>query len=130
MTKYLTEKDLILLNTHIIETYSPDEPIGVAQPTALNMTVESPKQEIFGEVLNPTLELKAANLFRNLVMKHVFQNANKRTAFAALQIFLDDNGKWINVDNNEATEFTVGVVTERLEEEEIARWIKKNWVDL
>ncbi|EIM5219096.1 type II toxin-antitoxin system death-on-curing family toxin [Staphylococcus pseudintermedius] len=130
MTKYLTEKDLILLNTHIIEIYSPDEPIGVAQPTALNMTVESPKQEIFGEVLYPTLELKAANLFRNLVMKHVFQNANKRTAFAALQIFLDDNGKWINVDNNEATEFTVGVVTERLEEEEIARWIKKNWIDL
>ncbi|EKI4464058.1 type II toxin-antitoxin system death-on-curing family toxin [Staphylococcus pseudintermedius] len=130
MTKYLTEKDLILLNTHIIEIYSPNEPVGVTQPTALNMTVESPKQEVFGEALYPTLELKAANLFRNLVMKHVFQNANKRTAFAALQIFLDDNGKWINVDNNEATEFTVNVATERMEEEEIARWIKKNWIDL
>lgn len=130
MTKYLTEKDLILLNTHIIEIYSPNEPVGVTQPTALNMTVESPKQEVFGEMLYPTLELKAANLFRNLVMKHVFQNANKRTAFAALQIFLDDNGKWINVDNDEATEFTVRIAIERLEEEEIARWIKKNWIDL
>lgn len=46
--KYWSEKDLILLNTFVIKEYSPKEFIGVKEPTALNMTIESVKQNVFG----------------------------------------------------------------------------------
>lgn len=123
---YLTEKDIVLINTNIIKTYSPKEPLGVSEPTALNMTVNSVKQEIFGAELYPTLELKGANLYRNLVMKHIFLNANKRTAFVSLIVFLKLNGKGLMVDEDTATEFTVRIATEKLEEQAIAGWIEKH----
>ncbi|RXK17511.1 type II toxin-antitoxin system death-on-curing family toxin [Macrococcus sp. DPC7161] len=123
--EYLTEKDIIILNTFLIKKYSPKEQIGVKEPTALHMTVESQKQDVFGMELYPTLELKAANLYRNIVMKHIFYNGNKRTAFMALNVFLRKNGKRLVVDQMEAVEFTVKIATDKLEEKEIAKWIAR-----
>ncbi|UTH11876.1 type II toxin-antitoxin system death-on-curing family toxin [Macrococcoides canis] len=126
MTLYLTEKQIIAINYKLIIETSPGEQIGVVEPNSLNMTVESPKQEVFGEELYPTLFLKAANLYRNIVMKHIFFNANKRTAFTCLEIFLYINGVSIKVPTEEGIEFTVRIATERLEEEEIAKWIERH----
>ncbi|UBH13405.1 type II toxin-antitoxin system death-on-curing family toxin [Macrococcus armenti] len=122
---YLTEEDIILLNTFLIKKYSLKEQIGVVEPTALHMTVSSPKQHDFGEELYPTIYLKAANLYRNIVMKHIFYNGNKRTAFMALNVFLRKNGLKLKVDADEAVEFTVRIATERLEEDVIAEWIER-----
>ncbi|QIH77439.1 type II toxin-antitoxin system death-on-curing family toxin [Macrococcoides canis] len=126
MMYYLTEEDIILLNTFLIKKYSPKEQIGVVEPTSLHMTVESPKQYVFGEELYPTIYLKAANLYRNIVMKYIFHNGNKRTAFMALNVFLRKNSLHLKVDSDEAVEFTVRIATERLEEEEIAKWIERH----
>lgn len=120
MTNYLTEKQIIAINYKLILETSPGEQIGVKEPSALNMTVESPKQEVY-----PTLLLKAANLYRNVVMKHIFFNANKRTAFTCLEIFLYINGVEIKVPTEEGIEFTVKIATDKLEEKEIAEWIAR-----
>lgn len=69
--RYLTEKEIITLNVYVIEKYSPKE------PTELNMLVNAPQQYVFGREQYLTIELKAANLVRNLVKKHVFYNGNK-----------------------------------------------------
>lgn len=125
MIRYLTEQDLILINVNVIKTYSPEEQIGVREPYALNMAVESPKQNVFGKELYPTLALKAANLYRNIVLKYIFFNGNKRTAANTLYIFLKLNGSTLTVDPDEFTEFTVKIAVERMEEQEIAEWLKK-----
>lgn len=122
---YLTEEDIILLNTFLIKKYSPNEQIGVVEPTALYMTVSSSKQYVSGEELYPTIYLKAANLYRHIVMKHIFYNGNKRTAFMALNVFLRKNGLKLKVDADDAVEFTVRIATERLEEDVIAEWIER-----
>lgn len=122
---YLTEEDIILLNTFLIKKYSPNEQIGVVEPTALHMTVSSSKQHVSGEELYPTIYLKAANLYRNIVMKHIFYNGNKRTAFMTLNVFLRKNGLKLKVDADDAVEFTVRIATERLEEDVIAEWIER-----
>lgn len=70
--RYLTEKDIITLNVYVISKYSPNEQIGIKEPTALNMLVNTPKQHVFGEELYPTVELKASNLVKNLIQKLVF----------------------------------------------------------
>lgn len=123
--QYLTEKDIITLNVYVINKYSPNEQIGVKEPTALNMLVNVPKQYVFGEEQYPTLELKVANLVRNLVQKHVFYNGNKRTALVTLVVYLKMNGYQFNASNEEAANYMVKIATDDLQEADIEQWIKK-----
>jgi death-on-curing protein len=123
--QYLTEKDIITLNVYVINKYSPNEQIGVKEPNALNMLVNAPKQCVFGEEQYPTLELKAANLVRNLVQKHVFYNGNKRTALMTLVVFLKMNGYQFNASNEEVADYMVKIATDDLQEADIKQWIKK-----
>ncbi|MCG7332556.1 type II toxin-antitoxin system death-on-curing family toxin [Salinicoccus roseus] len=123
MTHYLTEQDLILINVNVIRSYSPEEQIGIREPNSLNMTIESPKQEVYGRELYSSLELKAANLYRNIIIKYIFFNGNKRTAANALYVFLRLNGVTLTVGPDEFTEYTVRIATDRIEEKEIAEWL-------
>lgn len=65
-------------------------------------------------------------MYRNIVKKHIFFNGNKRTAFMALNIFLRKNGLILEVNSQEAVEFTVKIATENLEEKIIVEWIRKH----
>lgn len=124
--QYLTEKDIITLNIYVIKKYSPNEQIGVKEPTALNMLVNAPKQYVFGQEQYATLELKAANLVRNLVQKHVFYNGNKRTTLMTLIVFLKMNGYQFNASNEEVADYMVKIATDDLQEADIQQWIKKH----
>ncbi|MFC3899581.1 type II toxin-antitoxin system death-on-curing family toxin [Aliicoccus persicus] len=64
-------------------------------------------------------------MYRNLVLKHVFFNSNKRTAFTCMEIFLFLNGVKIKIPTVEGIEFTVRIATEKLDEADIANWIEK-----
>lgn len=123
--QYLTEKEIITLNVYVINKYSPNEQIGVKEPTSLNMLVNAPKQYVFGEEQYSTLELKAVNLVRNLVQKHVFYNGNKRTALMTLVVYLKMNGYQFNASNEEAADYMVKIATDDLQEADIEQWIKK-----
>lgn len=95
--RYLTAEDIIKINVMVIGKYSPNEPVGIADPNSLRMIVEQPKQEIFGKVLYPDIYSKAAIIWINLIKKHPFYNANKRTAVLALHMFLAMNGYQSNL---------------------------------
>ena len=77
-----------------IERYSPNEKIQTVSPSALNMIVNLPEQFVFGKPLYPTIFDKATILFVQLIKKHVFANANKRTAFFVLVKF--STVKWLS----------------------------------
>lgn len=47
MIRYLTEKELILINIIVIKTYSPKEQIGIKEPKSLNMSLGSTKQNVY-----------------------------------------------------------------------------------
>ncbi|CAM4230336.1 type II toxin-antitoxin system death-on-curing family toxin [Lacicoccus alkaliphilus] len=121
--KYLSEQEIIKINRYVIHKYSPSEPVGVIHSTALNMIVETPKQNVFGKELYPGVIEKSAFIFKSIIQKHVFINGNKRTAFLALNMFLNMNGYKLNVDKVEAVSFTVKVATESLTDKEINTWI-------
>lgn len=123
---YLTEEQIILFNSYVIQRYSPSEPIGVVQKEALNMIVENPKQYVFGQELFPGVIEKAANLYKNLVQKHAFMNGNKRTAYFSLLMFLDLNGYELNTTDDEAVNFTVAIAEESLEDIKIVEWLQRN----
>jgi death on curing protein len=126
--KYLTEQQVYFLNTHQINLYSPMEQKGVKDGSLLNSAVNRPRQSVLGKDAYPTIYEKGAALFESLAKNHAFYNANKRTAFASLYMFLRQNGFKITVDPEEAEEFTVRMVAQKNPPvlfEEMVAWIKE-----
>ncbi|MEH7494258.1 type II toxin-antitoxin system death-on-curing family toxin [Neobacillus niacini] len=124
--KFLTEHQVIFLNMHQIRLYSPKEQLGVKDEGLLSSAVNRPKQSAFGEDAYPSIEEKAAALFESLLKNHCFHNANKRTAFASLYMFLRQNGFRLVVNPKKAEDFCVQIVDPEQPEVsffEIVTWI-------
>ena len=126
MTVYLTEKQIEKINALVIQRYSPNEQIQTVSPSALNMIVNLPEQFVFGKPLYPTIFDKATILFVQLIKKHVFANANKRTAFFVLVKFLQLNGYHFAVSVEEAVDMCVTIAVEALTDEKMISYSK--WV--
>ena len=126
MTVYLTEKQIAKINTLVIQRYSPKERIKTISPSALNMIVNLPEQFVFGKPLYPSIFDKATILFVQLIKKHVFASANKRTAFYVLVKFLRLNGYHFVVTLEEAVEMCVKIEVASLSEQNLKSYSK--WV--
>lgn len=126
MTVYLTEKQIAKINTLVIQRYSPKEQIKTISPSALNMIVNLPEQFVFGKPLYPSIFDKATILFVQLIKKHVFASANKRTAFYVLVKFLRLNGYHFAVTLEEAVEICVRIEVASLSEQNLKSYSK--WV--
>lgn len=72
-----------------------------------------PGASAFGDDAYPTIWEKAAALFQSLACNHGFVDGNKRTAWAALGMFLDLNGCSLDEPYNvrDADEFVLAVAT-------------------
>lgn len=129
MTVYLTEKQIEKINALAIQRYSPSEQIKLVSPSALNMIVNLPEQFVFGKPLYPTIFDKATILFIQLIKKHVFANANKRTAFYVLVKFLRLNGYHFSVTVEGAVEMCVKIAVESLTDDQLvcySKWISEH----
>ncbi|MBE9912351.1 MULTISPECIES: type II toxin-antitoxin system death-on-curing family toxin [Enterococcus] len=108
---YLEAKDIIKMNVIQIKKYSPNEPIGVKDVNALEMCVGQLQASAFGEEVYPSIYEKAAILLVQLIKKHPFHNANKRTAFLATFVFLKINGQLLAIDQKDAVNLVVYIAT-------------------
>lgn len=109
--RYLTVKDIVKINTKLITTVSSGELIGIKDAAALDMAVNQPQQEVFGEALYPTIHDKAAILAINLAKRHPFQNGNKRTSLVAMLTFFMMNGYTTKFTQEEAVQFILNITT-------------------
>lgn len=94
------------------ETMGWNEPIpdfSTRYTNALERCVEAPFQSFGGRQLYPGLIKKSAILFYFMIKNHPFQNGNKRLAMTTLFIFLFQNKKWLEVDNQELYNFAAWV---------------------
>ncbi|GIP17725.1 hypothetical protein J40TS1_33670 [Paenibacillus montaniterrae] len=108
----------------MIQRYSPGEQIGVKELGLLESSVHRPLTSVFGKDAYPTIFEKAAALFESLGQNHPFHNANKRTAFTALVIFLHYNGLHFKMNTKKAEDFTVDMVNHQFNFQEIASIIE------
>ncbi|MEN2256140.1 type II toxin-antitoxin system death-on-curing family toxin [Enterococcus faecium] len=108
---YLEAKDIIKMNVIQIKKYSPNEPLGVKDANALEMCVGQLRASAFGEEVYPSIYEKAAILLIQLIKKHPFHNANKRTAFLATFVFLKINGQLLAIDQKDAVNLVVYIAT-------------------
>lgn len=128
--RYITVHEVIAINVAVIQKYSLGEHIGVKSKGLLESAVLRPQSSTFGKDAYTTLYEKAAALFESLGQNHPFQNANKRTAFTALVIFLRYNRYRFIMDNKKAEDFTVDMVNHKFTFQEISEIIKNHCIEL
>lgn len=126
--RYLSVEEVIAINLAMIQRYSPGEQPGVKEVGLLESAVLRPKSSVFGEDAYPSVFEKSAALFESLGQNHPFHNANKRTAFTALVIFLRYNSLQFKMNTKHAEDLTVDLVNHKYTFEELAEMIKKHSV--
>jgi death-on-curing protein len=93
----------------------------------LGSALDRPRTTLFGADAYPDLPRKAAALVDSVVRNHALVDGNKRLGWMCLVVFLDLNGIWLEVDDDEAFDLVMAVAggTVPLEDlgRNIARWI-------
>jgi death-on-curing protein len=91
----------------------------------LESAILRPQSSAFDKDAYPSAFEKAAALFESLGQNHPFQNANKRTAFTALVIFLQFNGYRFVMEQAAAADFTVDMVNHKFGFERLTNTIRR-----
>lgn len=120
--RYLSTDDLEWLNIVLISLQTPKEPIGVLLPDMLGSSQQRPASYSYHMQTRDMFEL-ASVLIESLCQNHPFQNANKRTAFAAGCLFLLLNGYEVNGPSHEVVELMEGLAKHELNREDVENWL-------
>ncbi|CAH1215924.1 hypothetical protein PAECIP111893_04057 [Paenibacillus plantiphilus] len=127
--RYLSVQEVIAIHVAMIQKYSPSEHVGVKESGLLESAVLRPRSSAFGDDSYPSLFDKATAYFESLGMNHPFQNANKRTAFASLVIFLQLNGYRFVMNQQDAEDMTVDMVNHKYSFQELSTLIEQHSVN-
>lgn len=124
--RYLSVEEVIAINIAMIQRYSPSEQKGVKEAGMLESAILRPLSSAFEKDAYPTIFEKSAALFESLGQNHPFYNANKRTAFTALVLFLRYNNLHLKMDEKYAEDFVVDMVNHKYTFEELTKTIRKH----
>lgn len=86
----------------------------------LDSSCARPQSIAFGADAYPRLEDKAAALLHSLARNHALVDGNKRLAWLATVVFLDLNGRTVELDDEAAFELVMAVAEGSLDVGEIA----------
>jgi death-on-curing protein len=128
--RFLTVQEVIAINVVLIRKYSPGEQIGIKSNGLLESAILRPQSSALGDDTYPTVFHKASALFEYLGQNHPFQNANKRTAFTALVIFLQYNAYRFVMDQKAAEDFTVDIVNHKYVFDKLAGIIHEHCIPI
>ena len=92
---YLDLEDLLLLTRRL--GVGPVRDVGL-----LDAACARPRSTAFGVDAYPQIEAKAAALLHSLVGNHALVDGNKRLAWLAVVVFLDLNGRTVEMADDEA----------------------------
>ena len=130
MVNYLSEVDILTINARIIQREGEKHQVShVIDAEALHFLIEQPKQISFGQELYPTFSSKAGILLIKLIKKHVFDDANKRTATIAFLLFLKRNSYHLKCSWKELADYTLSIAQvddSELEYTDIYHWVSEN----
>jgi len=121
---YLTKEQILLIHSIVVDETGGSH--GLRDLHIVSSLEFSPRQEVFGKELYPTIFLKAAVYVREIVMTHPFIDGNKRTGMSAASVFLENNNYKIIAKKGEIEKFALKVIADKLDLESIASWLEKH----
>lgn len=120
--RWLSERAVRFLHSQVIADFGGLD--GVRDPGLLNSALTRPKNLFaYGD---PSLAELAASLGHGLASDHPFVDGNKRTALAAVDVFLRLNGFHLLAEEAEAVVVFIDLAAGNLAEGELALWIAAN----
>lgn len=99
---------------------------GIRDSGLLESAVIRPQMTFEGKELYPDIFMKAAILGFSLINNHPFVDANKRTGYLSMEIFLSLNGFEINASEDDAYDAVLKVASHKMFEEELSLWLKEH----
>jgi len=119
MTNYLTNDDIQGFNERFVG------PGQLRDFGLLDSATNRPQGTVLGQDAYPTIHEKAGALLHSLARNHPFVDGNKRTAWAATQVFYMMNGYDLIVDDGQIVATTVDVAEGQLDVQAIAQVLKE-----
>ncbi|MFC1681217.1 type II toxin-antitoxin system death-on-curing family toxin [Pseudomonadota bacterium] len=118
--KFLTNRDVIAIHGQVI---SPNELQGLAGNKSLDAVLARIGNRMAFGMLDDVYEL-AACYACYLAVGQVFNDANKRTAFACMDACLVLSGIELNYDKNEVGDLIIGAAQRIVDEDELGDWLR------
>lgn len=122
--RYLTVEEVLKLHNRVIQQTGGGS--GVRDQGLLDSALAQPKMTFAGEELYPTLVEKAAVLGFCLTMNHPFMDGNKRTAHAAMEVFLVLNGFEIQASVDDQESVMLALAAGTLKREAFTAWLEQH----
>lgn len=97
---------------------------GIRDEGLLESALAQPKMTYGGELLHSTIYEQASAYLYHIAKNHPFIDGNKRTAFAAIDVFLRMNGYVLGLTDNQSYDLVLQVVQGDLGKEELANHIE------
>lgn len=119
---YLSIEDIVYINRSLIETQTPNEPIGVLNSNNLSSSQSRPSTIRYYEQTDDMFRLSAV-LIESLIQNHPFANANKRTAMMAGYVFLLLNGYELTAPGDEVVTIAEGLARKDYTVEDLENWL-------
>lgn len=125
--EWLTAEHLERLNYRIVE--GSGEPFGILKPHELKSAPFRPRQLYHYDSIDDIAAL-AVRLMMAVVWAHPFEQGNKRTGFAAAEIFLDANGWLLDIpDFEDIADEIIQAAFDQSLEEELVELFRRNLIE-
>ena len=120
---WIEEREALALHDRLLAL--DGGPAGVRDAGLLQSALARPRQlQSYGDDAD-VIDMAAAYLV-GIVRNHPFVDGNKRTGFLASVLFLEINGYRFTATEESAAQAVIGLAAGRLNETEIAVWIREN----
>jgi len=98
---------------------------GIRDEGLLESALAQPEATFSGELLHSTVYEQAAAYLYHIAKNHPFIDGNKRTAFAAMDVFLRMNGYILKLTDDQSYDLVLQVVQGNLGKEELINYIEQ-----
>ena len=126
--RYLILGEVLALHRRILAE-SGGRP-GLRDLGAIASALSQPRVSVGGQDAYPTLIDKAAALGYSLIRNHGFIDGNKRTAHAAIEVFLVMNGMELRASVDDQERFMLALAAGDVSREALAEWLRAHATEL
>lgn len=126
---HLSLHDILAIRDTVATSAGLEDPewrFELVNPNGLISALTTPFQIAFGVESFPEVPDKAAALAFLLIANHPFRDGNKRIAAAALQLFLQRNGRTVTATPQQIEAFTMQITAAHLRDAALVAWITQH----
>ncbi|HEY9649264.1 MAG TPA: type II toxin-antitoxin system death-on-curing family toxin [Coleofasciculaceae cyanobacterium] len=107
--EFIEKEDVVRIHDDQLETYGGQP--GILSEHTLTSAIAQPCATWDGKFLHPTVFDQAAAYLFHIANAHAFVDGNKRTGFAVMVTFLEINGYYLELSEDDAYRLSMSVVT-------------------